>query len=120
MSESIIKTKYLQLNFNELPLFRLRKIGREVGVKAPTGLKKADLLKEIDEILSGRKVSEVISKRGRPCKIDADFGAGKMFCREEILDREIFLLKKRIKSEGEKFVQRILSIIEDFEDNVKL
>ena len=119
MEQSITKEDMKRLSFEDLPLYRLRKIGREVGVKAPTSLNKATLLDEISKILSGEKVPHNTTK-GRPVREDFEVAPNGMFCKKEMLKRELMLLEKRIKKEEEIFLSKIEIIIKDFEENVKL
>lgn len=119
MIENSVIKRYLKFNLEELPLFRLRKIGREVGVKAPTALKKKVLIQEILDILNGRK-DPTITNKGRPCNQDADFGKSKGFSRDENIEKEMLLLKHQIKTEMNRFIEKINKLMEDFEENVKL
>ena len=119
MEQSITKEDMKRLSFEDLPLYRLRKIGREVGVKAPTSLNKATLLGEISKILSGEKVPYNTTK-GRPVREDFVITETNVLCVKEKVKRELDLLKKRIKKEEEIFLSKIEIIIKDFEENVKL
>ena len=119
MSENIPEKRYLKLNLEELSLFRLRKIGREVGVKAPTALNKKDLIQEIVYVLNGEK-DPTITNRGRPCNQDREFTKPKVFSRDKNIDREMLLFKHQIKIEIDQFVERINNLIEQFEENIKI
>ena len=52
----------------KIGVYDLRNIAREVGVKAPTALRKNELIEEILQIESGKKPPHELSKRGRPSK----------------------------------------------------
>ncbi len=60
-----------------LPLGDLRKIGREIGVKAPTALKKNQLINAILEVISGEvPPCHNLNNRGRPkCKEELSVSA---------------------------------------------
>ena len=119
MEKIITKEDMKRLSFEDLPLYRLRKIGREVGVRAPTSLNKAALLGEISKILSGDKEPYNTTK-GRPVREDFVISETNVLCVKEKIKRELDLLKKRIKKEEEIFLSKIEIIIKDFEENVKL
>ncbi|MBR2614673.1 MAG: Rho termination factor N-terminal domain-containing protein [Clostridia bacterium] len=53
------------------PLYELRLIGREIGVKSPTSLTKKELVEKIIEIKKGKQ-KPVFSKKGRPSYIVCD------------------------------------------------
>ena len=56
------------LNLNELNIFALRDLARKTGVSSPTSKKKEVLIKEIVEIVSGKKEPQIKTKQGRPPK----------------------------------------------------
>ncbi len=57
------------VNYDSLGIYQLRDIGRKVGVKLPTTLKKAELIKQIKAISSGEQQPYVqLDKKGRPPK----------------------------------------------------
>lgn len=59
----------LEKNLNELNIFALRDLARKTGVVSPTSKKKDQLIKEIVEIISGKKKpAEDKPKQGRPPK----------------------------------------------------
>ncbi len=58
----------LKENLNELNIFALRDLARKTGVASPTSKKKEDLIKEIVEIVSGKKEPQMKTKQGRPPK----------------------------------------------------
>ncbi len=51
-----------------LCVYTLRNVAREVGVKAPTTLKKSELINEIERIQRGEKQAKIPDTRGRPVK----------------------------------------------------
>lgn len=50
---------------NKKPLYELRRIGRQIGVKASSSLKKSVLIERIIDVESG-KIPPTFSSRGRP------------------------------------------------------
>ena len=62
-TEEILQKQHLSI---------LREIGRQIGVKAPAGFSKVDLIKEIIAIQQGKKDAEPSSNRGAPPKIKID------------------------------------------------
>ena len=60
--------KFTKEQLENYSIYDLRTIAREVGVKAPTTLRKQELLDEILLISSGKKQPSSPSKRGRPIK----------------------------------------------------
>lgn len=55
--------------YEELGIFELRQLGRELGVYSPTLLKKSELIKQIKLIKSGKLAPfKKTSKQGRPPK----------------------------------------------------
>lgn len=60
----------LEQNLNELNIFALRDFARRTGVSSPTSKKKEVLIKEIVEIVSGKKQpTQAKTKQGRPPKL---------------------------------------------------
>lgn len=55
-------------DFEETGIFELRTIARDLGVKSPTSLKKAELITKIKDIISGKEKPAERSFRGRPVK----------------------------------------------------
>ena len=76
------------MNYENVNLTYLRKIGREKGVKNPCSLKKNELIKEIQAIERGEK-PPFFTKRGRPLKDSTDF---------EIENSKFLKIKSTIKS----------------------
>ena len=60
--------KHEKSQLHEISIFSLRNIARELGVYAPTKLKKNELIDEILTIENGEKQPCTPSKRGRPLK----------------------------------------------------
>ena len=85
---------------SKLDLHSLRKIGREIGVKAPTTLYKKELIAEIIKIKNGEK-QPYVSKKGRP--------TSKMKKEELLLEILPADTKKLIKKE---FINTLLKEIE--------
>ena len=85
-------------------IYDLRTIAREVGVKAPTVLRKEQLLDEILLILSGEKQPNFTSKRGRPVKkLGIDISKTVQILEEKSLDKQA----------KEQKIKTILMIIEN-------
>ena len=57
--------QYTKEELTEFNLYSLRELGREIGVKAPTSLKKAELIENILNVQSG-KTPPYVTKKGRP------------------------------------------------------
>ena len=53
------------VSFENKSLYELRDYAREIGVRAPTTMRKKDLIVAINDVLS-KKVNPYYSKRGRP------------------------------------------------------
>ena len=53
------------VSFENKSLYELRDYAREIGVRAPTTMRKKDLIIAINDVLS-KKVKPYYSKRGRP------------------------------------------------------
>ena len=60
--------KYERKQLYEINIHDLRILARKIGVKAPTKLKKKELIDEILKIESGKKQPCAPSNRGRPLK----------------------------------------------------
>lgn len=69
MNEFIIFTKEI---LDQLHFSKLREIGRQIGVKAPAGKKKNQLITEIMAVQQNKIKPIPISKRGAPPKITID------------------------------------------------
>ena len=60
----------MENKLNELNIFALRDLARKTGVKTPTSKKKEELIKEITEIMTGKRKPEgQKTKQGRPPKV---------------------------------------------------
>jgi hypothetical protein len=87
----------IKSELEKLPLYSLRKIGRESGVKAPTELNKSQL---IDEIIKVKKneVLPIFTNRGRPHLKEKEIPIGKtdfeIRIDEVLLDIKEILLKE--------------------------
>lgn len=57
--------QYTKEQLNEYNLYSLRTLGRKTGVKAPSSLRKAELIENILDVQSG-KILPHKTKRGRP------------------------------------------------------
>ena len=57
--------KFDRESLEKTELHELRKIGKQIGVRAPSRLKKADLIKNILDVQSG-KLQPYFSSKGRP------------------------------------------------------
>ncbi len=68
----VIFRKLFEEELDKLHLSVLREIGRQIGVKAPAGMVKDQLIKEIIAIQEGRLRPIPPSKRGAPPKIKID------------------------------------------------
>jgi hypothetical protein len=76
--ETINKADYQQYGIHDL-----RRIGRSVGVKSPTSLKKSDLILRILEIEAGIQPAILPSKRGRPVRDESNLG------RVQVIERPV-------------------------------
>ena len=60
----------MEKKLNELNIFALRDLARKTGVSSPTSKKKEVLIKEIIEIMSGKRKPQISkTKQGRPPKV---------------------------------------------------
>ena len=98
-------------DLNQKSLYRLREIGTQVGVKAPTAKNKQDLILSIMDVVSGR-VQPTVSKVGRPRKNFVDNEI------DEKLEQKIQDLKVKQLTEREiyevavdKMVERIRNFL---------
>ena len=57
--------KYTKEELYDFDIYSLRYLGRNIGVKAPTSLKKAELIENILSVQNG-KIPPYTTKRGRP------------------------------------------------------
>ena len=88
---------------DKLTIYSLRGKAREVGVKAPTTLKREELIKEILLIQSGGKEPYVRTAKGRPLKEN---------CTTKITCDEVKLRKEREKRIKKELIDSILKKIE--------
>ena len=81
-------------------LYSLRNIARQVGVHAPTHLKKKDLINEIMAIVNGEKPPCPPTTKGRPIKHDLAYTVPEPVVaeKENAVEKER-LLRKQIKQE---------------------
>lgn len=57
------------MNYENLCIYELRKLAREIGVKSPTSLKRAELIEKINAIETGKELPCIMqTRRGRPIK----------------------------------------------------
>lgn len=77
--------QYTKEELNEFSLYSLRELGREIGVKAPSTLKKEQLIEQILSVLSG-KIEPTFSMRGRP-KLKKNFSTQEVTLLKEYLDK---------------------------------
>ena len=82
----------------ETNLHSLRIIGREVGVYAPTHLKKQELINEIMSIVNGEKLPCKPSRKGRPVKQNIEYVSDKLPTLKAKLEEE----KQAVLDEKEK------------------
>lgn len=94
--------EYTVEELNEVNLYSLRNLAREVGVKAPASLKKSQLIKEIIDIKSGKKQPCTPTKKGRPVKASIE-------------NINISPNKKDIKTEKQVKKAHIKSILKEME-----
>ena len=81
MNEFIIFTKEI---LDQLHFSKLREIGRQIGVKAPAGKKKNQLITEIMAIQQNKIKPIPVSRRGAPPKITID--VSEFYKREQVKD----------------------------------
>ncbi len=99
----------------KLPLHKLRDLGREKGVKAPTSLKKSELIVAIANIESGKTQPKFNDKnRGRPV-LDSENPIADVQATIEL--KQIKALEKLNKLQGllNKFEKDVMRVI--LEDN---
>lgn len=93
-------------DYKKLCIYELRELARKVGVKAPTSLKRAELIKRINDICSGKeKPFSEIRVKGRPAKTFQIFNL-KAESTNEFID---FLLD--IRKQNIELIRRIDEII---------
>ena len=96
------KMNSLRMRLEKTPLYLLRRMGREVGVKAPSTLTKKKLIDAIVAIEEGKKLP-VSTNRGRPLM------EGVRLDRSE---KEIEQIEKKIDEKLKELKQDIMKIIE--------
>ena len=69
--------KYEKEELSNIDVHSLRNLAREIGVRAPTSLKKAELIDEIIQIKKGVKQPYTLKKAGRPLKYRIERGSKK-------------------------------------------
>lgn len=77
--------QYTKEELNKFNLYSLRELGREIGVKAPSTLKKEQLIEQILGVLSG-KIEPTFSTRGRP-KLKMNLSTREVTLLKEYLDK---------------------------------
>jgi len=93
--------QYTKEQLNEFNLYSLRELGRSLGVKAPSSLRKDQLIEQILGVLSG-KIEPTFSMRGRP-KL-----------KKNLSTREITLLKEYLDKTFENVKNDILKVITEY------
>lgn len=89
---------------NKKSVYELRIIGRNIGVKSVTTLKKSELISKINGIQNG-KPADTISKRGRRA---LTVGLDELF-KPTVNNRQIQLIEKAFS----EFKEQIIKIIEN-------
>lgn len=100
------------MNYNQLGIYELRNVAREIGVKRPTTFKKADLIEQIEQIETGELKPYVKkTKQGRPAKqITSQFIFQNLSDEEKVkLINEHFL-----KDFSPKTLLSMLNVLNDF------
>ena len=96
----------------EANMHSLRNIAREMGVKAPTRLKKRELINEILQIDSGVKRPCIRSNRGRPLKRDVEqVEKTSLFADETTLCLEEKIKKECIDSILEEIRKKLIKLL---------
>lgn len=96
------------MKLKNLCIYELRKLAREIGVKSPTSLKRADLIEKINSIKSGKELPyKRTTKKGRPVK-QLNI---KISNNSEIDFLSLFLSIKENNLKGNKQIDELLSQI---------
>ena len=110
--------QYTKEGLNEFNLYSLRELGREIGVKAPSSLKKAELIENILSVQNG-KIAPHVTKKGRPAlpkKPTPTEEEIKQIIRKIVEDgRE--KLNEELREIERNFIKEILEDHPPFEDN---
>ena len=113
--------EYKDIDLEKQHLYFLRILGRKVGVKSPTSLKKQDLIKEIKNNINNDGRKEIHSLRGRPCLAEIEISKladEKMKIMEKIKKEKMFFefenYKNNIMKETALLLKKIEDIIKDF------
>lgn len=74
------------MNYKNLCIYELRKLAREIGVKSPTSLKRAELIEKINAIETGKELPFIKkTNKGRPVK-KLNFEVSKEFFDQDFLN----------------------------------
>ncbi len=95
--------EYKEIELEKQHLYFLRVLGRKVGVKSPTALKKIDLIKEIRKSINSNNFVENRPLRGRPCLAEMKI--------TKLADEKISEIEKTKK-------ERLKLIFEEYKKNI--
>lgn len=85
------------MNYENLGIYELRKLAREIGVKSPTSLRRAELIEKINAIESGAEQPYVNKSHvGRPTK-EINFTYSKETFKEDLLNLLLTIKQNNIK-----------------------
>ena len=96
---------YKKDNLKQMSVYPLRKIGKDLGVKSPTSLKKNELIESILDIQSG-KIKPVSSKHGRP-SLNSEYKSLENNKKEKEQKEKIEVVKELLVK-AQKLLQEIL------------
>ncbi len=99
--------KYTKEELNEYDIYSLRDLGRSMGVKAPTSLKKADLIENILNIQKG-KIKPYKTKRGRPARPKKELSLEEIkIIIKDIIERNEERIKKELREGTELLLEEL-------------
>ena len=101
--------QYTKEELNEFSLYSLRALGRKTGVKAPSSLRKKELIENILDVQSG-KTPPHATKRGRPAlpkQVEPSLEEMKIIIKKIVEDgRE--KLQEDLREIGKKLLKEVL------------
>ena len=109
---------YTKNNLESCGIYPLRQIGRQIGVKKPSSLKKTDLINAILDLQNGY-IKPYFTNKGRPAKNDTEIKSNLLPKAEHVKEKILVKSKKKKKQLVERkldelyieFKQLILDLI---------
>jgi hypothetical protein len=97
-------------NYYQYGIHDLRRIGRNIGVKGPTSLRKSDLIQRILEIEAGIEPAAPPSKRGRPVRDESNLARVQIIERPQADLSPLIAELEKLESAVSKIKQHLMRI----------